>query len=307
MSAKLLRRLAIGGLILFGGAALIEVLAWANVFYERRKRAYLGDQLFVARRGEGTPLILLAGLEGSARYWPPEFLTLADRHRLLMVDTLGFGRSPWPLRQPTLEDHLQWLHRTLVAEGATAHVTIVAHSFGAIVAAYYAARYPEEVDHLVLLGTPVFRGEADARRRIRAISALGGLFSLNAVVAREACLLMGATRPLLRAILPALSRRFPPEVVEDSILHDWPSIHGAIQNVLLRSPIEPALQQVRAHILFIHGREDGVTALARVRELAERLHASLLPIAGDHHSYVTTSRDAVVAAVQQLPTSAGTG
>ena len=272
--------------IVAGFFVLVEALAWANGHHERAKRAYLGDRLFVERRGAGRPLVFLAGLEGSTRYWPPEFASFSARHRLLYVDTLGFGRSPWPLNEPTLEDHLVWLRRTLVAEGATQHVTIVAHSFGAIVAAYYAARYPQEVERLVLLGTPIFRGEDDARARIKSMSSLAGIFSLNSVVARQACLLMEAFRPLVRRVLPHLARQSRPEVVEDAVLHDWPSIHGAIQNVLLRSPIEPALDRVRAPIVFVHGGQDPVTPLSRVREVTSRLHAELVVVSGDHQTYV---------------------
>ncbi|MEO6260329.1 MAG: alpha/beta hydrolase [Thermoanaerobaculia bacterium] len=278
---------------------LVEALAWANVRQQRAKRAYLGDRLFVERNGAGPPMVFLAGLEGSTRYWPPDFAALSDRHGLLYIDALGFGRSPWPLTEPTLEDHLDWLRRTLVAEGATQHVTIVAHSFGTIVAAYYAARHPQEVERLVLLGTPIFRGQDDARQRIKSMSSLAGVFSLNPVIAREACLLMGAFRPLIRNVLPHLARDSRSEVVEDAVLHDWPSIHGAIQNVLLRSPIESALDRVRASITFVHGDEDPVTPLQRVREVAERLHADLVVVPGDHQTYAGPSRATVVRIIDQ--------
>lgn len=299
MMTTIRRRLVWSAAIIAGGFVMVEALAWANIYHERARRAYLGDRLFVERRGAGTPLVFLAGLEGSTRYWPPEFTSFSARHRLLYVDTFGFGRSPWPLTEPTLEDHLVWLRRTLVAEGATQHVTIVAHSFGAIIAAYYAARYPQEVERLVLLGTPIFRGEDDARVRIKSMSSLAGMFALNPFVARETCLLMGAFRPLVRWALPYLAPESRPEVVEDAALHDWPSIHGAIQNVLLRSPIEPALAQVRAALVFVHGDQDPVTPLSRVREVASRLHAELVVVPGDHQTYVGPSRAVVTGVINE--------
>ena len=300
MTAKTRRWVVVAALIVPGALAVVELLAWVNVRHERSKRAYLGDQLFVERRGAGAPLVLLAGLEGSTRYWPPEFEALSARHRLLFVDAFGFGRSPWPLQEPTLEDHLTWLRRTLVAEGAIQHVTIVAHSFGAILAAYYAARYPTEVERLVLLGTPMFRGQADARQRIKGMSSFAGVFSLNPVIAREACLTMGAFRPVIRSVLPHLGPPGRSEVMEDAVLHNWPSIHGAIQNVLLRSPIEPALDRVRAPIVFVHGDEDQVTPLSRVREVSARLHADLVVVPGDHQTYVGQSGTTVVQVIDGL-------
>src|SRR2546421_363711 len=87
----------------------------------------------------------------------------------------GDSGSPWPDAGYTLDDHLRALRRTLLAEGAGEHVTLVAHSFGTLLAANYAARYPAEVDRLYLLGTPVFEDEKEARKHIRAISSTGGM------------------------------------------------------------------------------------------------------------------------------------
>ncbi|MGZ4810114.1 MAG: alpha/beta fold hydrolase [Thermoanaerobaculia bacterium] len=293
MRNRVVRRLVIGALAVVGFFAGVEVLAWWNIARERAKRAYLGNLLYVETKGDGPPIVFLAGLQGSTRYWHGTFDSLAATNRLIAVDEFGFGRSPWPLYEPTLEDHLAWLRRTLEAQGATKHVTIVAHSFGAILAAYYAARYPDDVDRIVLLGAPIFRGPNDARSRIRDMSELSALFSLNPVVARETCLLMGAFRPLFRSLMPHMSS-LPKEVAEDTVLHDWPSINGAIRNILLASPIEAALARVRSAVVFIQGSKDPVTPPERLREVASRIHAEVISVDGDHQGYVTSARDVVL-------------
>ncbi len=282
---------------------VIEVAARINVGAERRRRAHLGDQLFVRELGSGSAIVFIPGLQGSTRYWGRGFDTLSASHRLLYIDTLGFGLSPWPKEEPTLEDHLAYLRRTLVARGATRNITIVAHSFGTILAAHYAARYPTEVQTLILLGTPVFRGEADAKKRIRALSSFGGLFSLNPVVAREACMLMGATRPLLEFILPRVVRSFDPGVLEDSVLHNWSSVNGALRNVLLAKPIEAALASVRSKVIMIHGRRDQVTDMPRIEEVARKFSASLVTVPGDHQSYVRESQREVQRVIETCEAS----
>src|SRR5919106_6803289 len=102
---KILAGLIVSGI---GFLAVVEGLAWKNVRAQRAKRAYLGDRLYAEVRGKGSPIVFIAGLQGSTRYWGGAFDSLQKDHRLIFVDLLGFGRSQWPLYEPNLEDHLAW-------------------------------------------------------------------------------------------------------------------------------------------------------------------------------------------------------
>lgn len=280
---KLLAGLIVG---VIGFLAVVEVLAWLNVRAQREKRAYLGDRLYAEIRGQGPPVVFIAGLQGSIRYWGRSFDSLQSDHRLIFVDLLGFGRSQWPLHEPTLDEHLAWLRRTLVALGATRNVTIVAHSFGTIIAAHYSARHSTEIDRVVLLGTPVFTSVDDASRRIREMSSVAALFALNPIIARESCLIMGAFRPFFRRLAPLLGRRISDEAAADALLHDWPSINGAIQNILLRIPTAPAILKLAPKVVFVHGIRDSVTPVERIQALARRAKAKIILVDGDHQDYV---------------------
>ena len=269
----------------------IELLARWNVRSEQASRNYLGDRLFTEVVGNyGEPVIFIAGLQGSTRYWKPGFDQLAKDHRVIYVDLLGFGRSPWPDLAYTLDDQLSYLRRTLVALGATRNVTFVAHSFGTIIAAHYAERYPDDVKRLFLLGAPVYDGEAEARERISEMSPLAAAFSLRPVLAREACLLMGATRPLLKRLMPSLQPDLPPEVASDAVLHTWPAFRGAMRNVILAKPLAAPLAVVGWKVIFIHGTKDSVTPLPRIRALAGRVGGRVAVVASDHRHYAVAAR-----------------
>jgi len=276
-------------LLLAGGVATIELLARFNVRREQAARRYLGDKLYARVLGEGDPLVFLPGYQGSTEFWQHAFDPLASRFRLIFLDTLGFGRSPWPDTPPTLEDHLGALRRTLLDLRANSRVTLVAHSFGTLLAAYYAERYPAEVERLFLLGTPAFAGEEDARRRLHEISPIGALFSLNRFLAREACMAMCAFRPLLEAVLPRLGRGLPEGVVHDALLHAWPAADGALRNILLTRPIAEPLRRIGPKVTFVHGTADGITPLARIRQLAEETGAAVIETSDVHLSYPSRS------------------
>lgn len=283
---KLLKTLGVSVLALAGFLGVVEILARMNIAREREKRSHLGDELYREVSGQGDPVVLIPGLQGSTRFWADELDDLARTNRLIKLDLYGFGQSPWPLEEPDLDEHIAWLRRTLVAEDAKRDVTLIAHSFGGIVAAGYASRYPDEVSTLILLGAPVFSGEEEARDQIWNLSPMSAIFSLQPVLAREACMTMGAFRPVFRKILPYFAQTTRPEVMEDAVLHDWPSINGAIQNILLREPIARQLDGVGERTIFVHGAEDRVTSMARIQALAEQIDASVVEIASDHQGYV---------------------
>ncbi|HVT58411.1 MAG TPA: alpha/beta fold hydrolase [Thermoanaerobaculia bacterium] len=307
--------------------AATGALAELNLRRDRRRRLALGDCLYVENRGRGAPVVFLPGLQGSTRYWRRAFDDLAAGRRLLFVDLLGFGRSPWPAAGYTLDDQLAALRRTLVAVGATRQVTLVGHSTGAVLAAYYAARHPAEVSRLVLLGTPVFDNPREARRRLWKLGPLAGIFSQSRPLAWAACTLLCALRPLLVRTLPGLGRELPAAVVRDATLHVWPAVDGTIRHLLLGSPISAALAQLAAHgglggpgsagapgapdgmahgpwppapdpgIVFVHGVADPITPLARIRRLAAATGAAVAAAPGGHLSYVTVAREITRAAI----------
>lgn len=281
-----------GGLA--GALVLIELLGRRNVRCERAARRYLGGRLFSRVLGAGDPVVFLPGYQGSTEFWGKAFDALADRRRLIFVDTLGFGSSPWPETPPTLQDHLRALRHTLGVEGSTRRVVLVAHSFGTLLAAYYAEQHLEEVDHVFLLGAPVFDGEEDARRRLSEISPMGALFSLNRFLARELCMLMCAARPLLRKALPHLRTGVDAAVVQDAVLHSWETADGAFRNILLSLPLADPLRRIGPKVTFLHGTADGITPLTRIRDLAARTGARVIETPDVHLSYPKRSAERIV-------------
>ncbi len=279
------RRVWIAAASLAGAAALVEIIAAVRVHHLRAERAPLDGRLYAEIRGRGDPVVFLAGLPGTTSYWDGAFDSLAHDHRLIFVDALGFGRSPWPDSDYTLDEHLDALRRTLLAVGATQRVTLVGHSFGTILAAHYAARFPAEIEHLYLLGTPVFKDKKEALARIREMSSTAGLFSLNTVLARESCKLHEAFGPLLAANVPRLMHRLPARIVQGAMLHTWQAFDRTLRNVILERPIRIPLAQVGPKVTFLHGREDAITPLDRIRALAAEDGARLVETGDDHISY----------------------
>ncbi len=286
MRSGWVKGIGIGILALGAAVALVEGVAAVRVRHLRAARAYLGDRLYTEIRGQGPPVVFLAGLPSTTHFWQGAFDPLAQTHRLIFVDALGFGRSPLPDVEYKLEDHLNALRRTLVAQGAMRRVTFVAHSFGTLLAAYYAARHPDEVEHLFLLGAPVFDDEREAREHVREMSSMAGVFTLNPILAREACKLHEATlSPALARIVPLFMPDTPPDVAREGLLHTWQSFNGTLRNVVLTKPIAVPLESIGPKVTFVHGRADHITSLERIGALAAATGAQVIEPGDDHLSY----------------------
>lgn len=130
-------------------------------------RRYRDQKLHVAgdtKKGNKVQ-VLLHGIEGTSAYWDKLVPVLAGKYRVITVDLLGFGASPRPKNIAySLDDQVEWLHRTLAAQGVSS-CEIVGHSLGALVAMAYAGIYPQAVRELTLVA-PVFHDDEIAKRTI---------------------------------------------------------------------------------------------------------------------------------------------
>lgn len=114
-----------------------------------------GLQFHVQRLGAGPPVVMVHGLLiGSLASW---YFTaapaLAQRHRVLVYDLRGHGRSERPA---TGYDVATMASDLAALAGADLEpVDVVGHSWGALVALRFAIDHPDRVRRLVLVEAPI--------------------------------------------------------------------------------------------------------------------------------------------------------
>lgn len=133
-------------------------------------------RLNVWTAGSGRSLIALHGLGGSGRYWHG-----LSRHlrgwRVVAPDLAGFGRSDKPPLRYNRSFHLEAINEVVAWSGGTP--VLLGHSVGAVLAALWAARRPDQISGLALVAAlfprpglmpaPALRlahGNPDARGRV---------------------------------------------------------------------------------------------------------------------------------------------
>ncbi|HTV19121.1 MAG TPA: alpha/beta fold hydrolase [Polyangiaceae bacterium] len=125
-------------------------------FPSEGRAAGAGAALFYRFVGEGSDvLVMIHGGPGmDSGYLWPDFQPLAQQHRLLFYDQRGGGRSELLPDDPalyTMERHVADLE-ALRQHFGLERMTLVAHSFGPMIAAGYAMAHPERVARMIFLG-----------------------------------------------------------------------------------------------------------------------------------------------------------
>lgn len=268
------------------------------------------DRLAIHEEGMGTPLLFLHALGASGRYWQGRLGVLAATYRCVMPDLLGFGDSPKPEHAAyTVEDHLAALKTSLSSRGIDPPMIVVGHSLGAVLAIEYAARFPDNVRGLIVLGLPCYRNAADARAYI---GAHGDWFArvtvANGRIAQTLCTLMHLMPTVSRRIAVAVAPpQFPRSVAEDSVKHTWPSYSRTLARCILHHDIGPAFAAgFPFPILALHGTNDPAAAVEAVARLARQmpnLHLETLP--GGHHLFLEQHAACISAIARYSATQVG--
>lgn len=198
-------------------------------------------------QGDGPPtVVLLHGLGASSAFWRPVAARLNTAGcRTISPDLLGFASS---IRLGThfhLDDQTAAIIRLLerhpeVGSGA-ATVWLVAHSYGAAVAASVARDRPDLVRGLVLVAPAAFANATETRERIGRRSWVARKAMNGSPVADIACGTMCLLRLPLTAVAPRLatriSRDIPADVARDSVSYVWPAYRDALTSLLDDNPL----------------------------------------------------------------------
>ena len=235
-------------------------------------------------RGEGRPLVLIAGMGGAASYWTPQLEAFAAQRRVLAYDQRGTGGTERvPVRDIVqLADDLVALLDALDIECAD----LVGHSTGGAIAQVLACRHPQRVRAMVAYAS-VHRADAYRRR------------------------VWGLRKAILRQLGPQVYAQttslffYPPEYVagHDAMLAEVerrsaegeipsPEIMASRIDAILSFDIEGELARVVAPTLVCCAQDDMLTPAYFSREIAAAISGAKLVVWPDGgHAYSRSHPD----------------
>jgi len=244
--------------------------------------------LYYETLGDGpNTIVFLHGIGGTTRYWNTRVRPLASTYRLILIDLLGYGLSPKPWTKYSVERHVDELFQVLREQES---LTLVGHSFGAIVALAFAARYPHLVRRVILISLPYFGNKEGAMRYFRNSHLAIRYVMTNIAFAAIACIM---TRWVLRWLLPYVLRDMPREVVQDLTQHTWRSYTSSVWDGIYSHDLVADIKQLDTNcdIIFLHGELDETAPLPGVKQLMVGHSAWQLRVldGADHHPLLRNS------------------
>jgi pimeloyl-ACP methyl ester carboxylesterase len=226
-------------------------------------------------------IVFVHGLSGSWQNWLENLPHFARTHRAVALDLPGFGHSPMPTWQISIESYGRLLHRFCDAIGV-GDCAIVGNSMGGFISAEAAVAQPDRFEKLVLVSAA---GVTSARLRRRpaetaARMATGAAPLLMRLQER------GMRRPRLRqATFKGLVKH--PELLRTELLLELfhngsgrPGFLPAVQG-LIGYDILDQLDDVEVPTLIVWGRNDHVVPAQDAVQYGQHLQNSRTVVFAD--------------------------
>lgn len=205
-----------------------------------------GHELAVEVDGQGPAVLLVHGLGGTSNFYQVQADALAERYQVIRVDSAGAGRSP-AVDGISVEAHADDLAAVLYGLGVGSAVA-VGHSMGTLVVRALAARHPDRVSALALLGavaTPTEAVRQAQRTRAATLRAEGAAAVAPGVVANALSEATRRNKPEVAAFVRELVMRQDPE--------------GYARNCeALAAATDPGPIAARLPLLLVTGADDKV-------------------------------------------------
>jgi pimeloyl-ACP methyl ester carboxylesterase len=201
--------------------------------------------------GRGSPVILLHGWLGSWGYWLGTMETLGKRYRTYALDFWGFGDSGKRRESYLITDFVSLVNQFMDRMGI-AQAPIVGHSMGGTVALNVALTYPQRVNKVIVVGSPIVGQSLNIFLR------LAGRPWIAVLVWNNPMLLQWG----IRLFSPRITRDW--RVWYDMIIRDLSrtTLEAFFSSIgsLRKTDLRPFLRQVAAPTLGVYGTGDNIVA-----------------------------------------------
>ncbi len=235
-----------------------------------------------AELGSGTTTLLLVhGLSGSWQNWLENMPRLAARHRVLAPDLPGFGHSPMPPWEISIEAYGRVLHSFCEALGVGGCVA-VGNSMGGFVVAEAATTGPDRFQKLVLVSAAGVSHASMRRRPAETAARMAAAIAPIGLTVQERSLLRRRLRYLAFRQVVRWPLRLRTELLWE-ILHHGAARPGLVPAVagLVGYDLLDALAEVELPTLIVWGREDRIVPSTDALGFARRLRNSRTAIYAD--------------------------
>jgi 3-oxoadipate enol-lactonase len=242
-----------------------------------------GTPIYWTEQGSGSPILLIMGLSYTHDMWYRVVPALAERHRVILYDNRGVGRSGVP-NGPYLISRMAEDAVAVLDAARAERAQVVGASMGGMIAQELALRHPNRVSRL-LLGCTSHGGLL--ARWPRFLPPKGMKWQVAHRAERELAL-----APLLYSPTTPVERILEDIAVQCSAAWSYKGFLNQFAGILLWSSYL-RLPRLRVPTLVVHGDVDRLVPLENGRVLASRIPGATFRLVRDAgHILMTDQPDA---------------
>lgn len=250
-----------------------------------------GVRIAFAIAGEGPPLVKAANYLSHLEYdwespvWGHLLHALAENHTLIRYDERGTGLSDWDAKDLSFEAWVNDLEAVVDAAGLERFPLFAMSQAGAVAVAY-AARYPEKVSHLILLG-------AYARGWLKRDYSDDKLEEEKLWISMMK-LGWGRDNPAFRqfitvANIPDGSKEQMDSLSELMRISAEPAVAAQLEQEMHRTDVQELASKITVPTLVFHARKDGGVPFDEGKLLASLIpNARFVALEGRNHILIET-------------------
>jgi haloalkane dehalogenase len=259
-----------------------------------------GLRMHYVDEGEGSPVLLLHGEPTWSFLWRNTIPALAQSHRVVAPDLIGFGRSdkPTDIGWYSYDRHVASIERLVDALGLE-QLTLVVHDWGGPIGLRFAVEHEARVDRIVILDTGIAGGKPPSERWLRfrdVVREVGGELDIGRLVDA------GTARGLSDEIRAGYDAPFPtPESKAGPIA--FPELVPTKPEHPSTAPmnrVRDALARWQKPVLVVWGNDDAVLLPRIAEQFVELIPGAQEPpmlIDGASHFLQEDRPDEVTAAI----------
>ncbi len=238
------------------------------------------------RIGSGKPLVLIHGFPLDHSIWSQIIPCLQDDFDLIIPDLRGFGKSASVESAYTMTDMADDLAALLDSLGVE-KAALAGHSMGGYIALAFAAKYPQRVGGLALVGSQTFADSPEKKE---------GRYKTARQVEESGV-----------GIVAGMAEKFSTNrgtqyAIRGVILRQKKSgVTGALKAMAEREDAAPHLADFEFPLVLIHGDADELIPVERAREIKKSFsRAQLVELAGIGHAPMLDAPEQTAEALKSL-------
>jgi predicted alpha/beta hydrolase family esterase len=191
-------------------------------------------------------LVFIHGLTGSMNYWKRDLEAINQTHKLLLIDLLGFGDSPKPNSDYSLDTQLKALEKVIIKEKFNDGQTIiVGHSMGSTIALALLAKHKNWFDGAVISGLPVYNNEKEFKE------IMFGHAVFDRIVSSKYATLTCMLHPIF------INKFFKPDNLTDDIFndaekHNWQSFSNSLKEIVIQTDLYAIAKEIKDEKIYLY-------------------------------------------------------